>query len=230
MSLNNNGNAIGEEGAGGRRRWGGWGSRLRGVRRGGVRGGGGAGGAEGEGAAAVVARGGGGREFEEGCATAGEAEAGGGRARRGDARGLGSDGGSKLKMLLTFIDTLPMVDARLMNPSVVVDARSEEGIYYALDLGGTNFRVLRVQLGDERRALGFTFSFPVRQLPFPQAFLSSGQKGFSIEDAVSCKDIARGLEEAMTTKGLNMRVAALVNDTVGTLALVIITIRIQWLL
>ena len=25
--------------------------------------------------------------------------------------------------------------------------RDEEGLYYALDLGGTNFRVLRVQLG-----------------------------------------------------------------------------------
>ncbi|XP_020103188.1 hexokinase-3-like isoform X1 [Ananas comosus] len=195
-------------------------------------------------------------EFEEGCATPL------GRLRQVvDAlvvemhAGLASDGGSKLKMLLTFIDTLP--------------DGSEEGIYYALDLGGTNFRVLRVQLGgkgsmilshkvesqplpeelksgtseilfdyiastlknfvereeddsqqktDERRALGFTFSFPVRQTSVSSGFLIKWTKGFSIEDAVG-KDIARGLEEAMTTKGLNMRVAALVNDTVGTLAL-----------
>lgn len=34
----------------------------------------------------------------------------------------------------------------------VIDVRNEKGLFYALDLGGTNFRVLRVQLGgkDER--------------------------------------------------------------------------------
>ncbi|XP_027335628.1 hexokinase-2-like [Abrus precatorius] len=47
--------------------------------------------------------------------------------------GLASEGGSKLKMLLTYVDNLP--------------TGNEEGLYYALDLGGTNFRVLRVQLG-----------------------------------------------------------------------------------
>ncbi|XP_054782221.1 hexokinase-2-like isoform X2 [Prosopis cineraria] len=47
--------------------------------------------------------------------------------------GLASEGGSKLKMLLTYVDNLPN--------------GNEEGLFYALDLGGTNFRVLRVQLG-----------------------------------------------------------------------------------
>ncbi|KAJ7951702.1 Phosphotransferase [Quillaja saponaria] len=47
--------------------------------------------------------------------------------------GLASEGGSKLKMLITFVDNLP--------------TGNEEGLFYALDLGGTNFRVLRVQLG-----------------------------------------------------------------------------------
>jgi len=28
-----------------------------------------------------------------------------------------------------------------------VDCRKEKGLFYAVDLGGTNFRVLRVQLG-----------------------------------------------------------------------------------
>lgn len=46
--------------------------------------------------------------------------------------GLASEGGSKLKMLISYVDNLPTGD--------------EEGVYYALDLGGTNFRVLRVQL------------------------------------------------------------------------------------
>ncbi|KAF4398087.1 hypothetical protein G4B88_022289 [Cannabis sativa] len=47
--------------------------------------------------------------------------------------GLASEGGSKLKMLISYVDNLP--------------TGNEKGLFYALDLGGTNFRVLRVQLG-----------------------------------------------------------------------------------
>ena len=144
-------------------------------------------------------------------------------------------------------------------------SRDEKGLFYALDLGGTNFRVLRVQLGgkdksvvnqefDEvsipphlmtgtsevsislnksikgwhaldgsnskiiwmmwfqelfdfiakalakfvntegegfhpapgrQRELGFTFSFPVRQLSISSGTLIKWTKGFNIEDAVS---------------------------------------------
>ncbi|CAD5190432.1 unnamed protein product [Musa acuminata subsp. malaccensis] len=196
------------------------------------------------------------REFEEACATSV------GRLRQVvDAMavemhaGLASEGGSKLRMLLTFIDNLP--------------DGSEEGTYYALDLGGTNFRVLQIQFSgkgsmilthrvqrqqisqelmtgtreelfnfiastlkqfvqreddgidqipDVRKDLGFTFSFPVRQLSVSSGLLIKWTKGFSIKDAVG-KDVAQCLTEAMLKTGLNMRVAALVNDTVGTLAL-----------
>ncbi|KAK7843457.1 hexokinase-3, partial [Quercus suber] len=145
---------------------------------------------------------------------------------------------------------------------------SEQGIYYALDLGGTNFRVLRVQLGGQRsilepdverqpipqhlmtstsedlfdfiasslkefvekegdgsdtslmrrRELGFTFSFPVKQTSVSTGILIKWTKGFGIEDTVG-REVSECLEQAMARKGLNMRVAALVNDTVGTLAL-----------
>ncbi|GFS43908.1 hexokinase 1 [Actinidia rufa] len=47
--------------------------------------------------------------------------------------GLASEGGSNLKMIISYVDNLPTGD--------------EKGLFYALDLGGTNFRVLRVQLG-----------------------------------------------------------------------------------
>ncbi|GAB4852516.1 Hexokinase isoenzyme 2 [Ancistrocladus abbreviatus] len=47
--------------------------------------------------------------------------------------GLAFDGGSDLKMILSYVDSLP--------------TGNEKGLFYALDLGGTNFRVLRVQLG-----------------------------------------------------------------------------------
>ncbi|QCD93503.1 hexokinase [Vigna unguiculata] len=53
--------------------------------------------------------------------------------------GLASEGGSKLKMLITFVDNLPSGD--------------EKGLFYALDLGGTNFRTLRVQLGGKEKGV-----------------------------------------------------------------------------
>ncbi|CAJ1927110.1 unnamed protein product [Sphenostylis stenocarpa] len=194
------------------------------------------------------------RELEEGCDTRV------GRLRQVvDAMavemhaGLASEGGSKLKMLLTFVDKLPN--------------GTERGTYYALHLGGTNFRVLRVQLsgqpssdleheverqpipenvmtstsqdlfdfiasslkdfiakeGDgsniskDTRELGFTFSFPVKQMSVSSGILIKWTKGFSIVDMVG-RDVAACLQEALTRKGLHVRVAALVNDTVGTLA------------
>ncbi|XP_047307786.1 hexokinase-1-like [Impatiens glandulifera] len=168
--------------------------------------------------------------------------------------GLASEGGSKLKMLISYVDNLPTGD--------------EKGWFYALDLGGTNFRVLRVQLGgkdnrvvkkefeevsipphlmvgssnelfdfiakaladfidteDEefhippgrQRELGFTFSFPVRQTSIASGTLIKWTKGFSIEDAVG-QDVVGELTKALERAGVDMRVAALVNDTIGTLA------------
>ncbi|KAM7515470.1 hypothetical protein LguiA_005053 [Lonicera macranthoides] len=168
--------------------------------------------------------------------------------------GLASEGGSKLKMLISYVDNLPTGD--------------EKGLFYALDLGGTNFRVLRVQLGgkerrvvkqefDEvsipphlmvgtsealfdfiatalgkfvategedthlfsgrQRELGFTFSFPVRQSSIASGNLINWTKGFSIEDAIG-QDVVGELTKAMERVGVDMRVSALVNDTIGTLA------------
>ncbi|KAK4482006.1 hypothetical protein RD792_012922 [Penstemon davidsonii] len=168
--------------------------------------------------------------------------------------GLVSEGGSKLKMLISYVDNLPTGD--------------EDGVFYALDLGGTNFRVLRVQLGgkeggivhqefteasippalmggtsdalfdyiveklakfvDEEeqmfhqppgrlRELGFTFSFPVMQTSINSGTLIRWTKGFSINDTVG-QDVVAELTNALKRKGVEMRVAALVNDTIGTLA------------
>lgn len=166
--------------------------------------------------------------------------------------GLASEGGSKLKMLISYVDNLPTSD--------------EEGVFYALDLGGTNFRVLRVHLGgkeggivhqefseasippalmegtsdalfdfiaeklasfieeeeqkypsDKQRELGFTFSFPVMQNSINSGTLIRWTKGFSIDDTVG-QDVVVELTKAMERKGVQMRVAALVNDTIGTLA------------
>nr|AAO24584.1 At2g19860 [Arabidopsis thaliana]BAE99655.1 hexokinase [Arabidopsis thaliana] len=168
--------------------------------------------------------------------------------------GLASEGGSKLKMLISYVDNLPSGD--------------ETGFFYALDLGGTNFRVMRVLLGGKhdrvvkrefkeesipphlmtgkshelfdfivdvlakfvategedfhlppgrQRELGFTFSFPVKQLSLSSGTLINWTKGFSIDDTVD-KDVVGELVKAMERVGLDMLVAALVNDTIGTLA------------
>ncbi|XP_074312495.1 hexokinase-1-like [Silene latifolia] len=53
--------------------------------------------------------------------------------------GLASDNASRVKMLISFVDNLPTGD--------------EHGLFYALDLGGTNFRVLRVQLGGKEAGI-----------------------------------------------------------------------------
>ncbi|WVZ96838.1 hypothetical protein U9M48_042421 [Paspalum notatum var. saurae] len=167
--------------------------------------------------------------------------------------GLREEGGSKIKMIVSYVDNLP--------------TGNEEGVFYALDLGGTNFRVLRVQLaGKEKRVakreskevsipphlmsgnaselfgfiasalakfvanedhnkvldgkqreLGFTFSFPVRQTSIASGTLIKWTKAFSIDDAVG-EDVVAELQTAMEKQGVDMHVAALINDTVGTLA------------
>jgi hexokinase len=71
---------------------------------------------------------------------------------------------------------------------------------------------------DGKMALGFTFSFPVRQISVSSGSLIRWTKGFSIRDTVG-RDVAQCLNEALANCGLNVRVTALVNDTVGTLAL-----------
>uniref|UniRef100_A0ACD5U149 Uncharacterized protein n=1 Tax=Avena sativa TaxID=4498 RepID=A0ACD5U149_AVESA len=168
--------------------------------------------------------------------------------------GLASEGGSKLGMIISYVDSLP--------------SGQEKGLFYALDLGGTNFRVLRVQLGGKegrvvkqeceeisipthlmtgsshelfdfiaaalakfvasegedfhlpegrQRELGFTFSFPVKQSSIASGTLIKWTKGFSIDGTVG-EDVVAELSRALDCQGLDMKVTALVNDTIGTLA------------
>ncbi|KAK1553701.1 hypothetical protein Q3G72_002317 [Acer saccharum] len=168
--------------------------------------------------------------------------------------GLAVDGGGDLKMILSYVDNLP--------------TGNERGLFYALDLGGTNFRVLRVQLGGKeelvqatefeqvsipqdlmfgtseqlfdfiasglakfaekeggkfhlpngrQREIGFTFSFPVKQTSIDSGILIKWTKGFAVSGTAG-KDVVACLNEAMERQGLDMRVSALVNDTIGTLA------------
>jgi hexokinase len=64
--------------------------------------------------------------------------------------------------------------------------------------------------------LGFTFSFPVNQVGINKGYLMRWTKGFDIDEAIG-KDVCGLLQKEVTALGLPVRVAALVNDTVGTL-------------
>lgn len=141
---------------------------------------------------------------------------------------------------------------------------AERGRFLALDLGGTNLRVLDVALEgngkarieaadrfvippalmgadgerifdfiadsvkasfarhqtDRRRSLklAFTFSFPVEQLSIASGKLIHWTKGFTAA-GVEGRDPAVLLSEALERKDLGcIEIAALTNDTVGTLA------------
>ena len=162
-------------------------------------------------------------------------------------RGL-SGAPSSLKMLPTFIDRA---------------SSRERGRFIALDLGGTNFRVLQVELlgdgavhidhigkyvipeaamhgdgeelfgfiarsiqqflsdhridFDETISLGFTFSFPIDQSGIASGKLLKWTKGFSAA-GVEGADVVMLLSKALQQEGLNnIEIAALANDTVGTL-------------
>jgi len=141
-----------------------------------------------------------------------------------------------------------------------------QGVYLAVDLGGTNFRVCSVSLSGDTKftltqskvaiprsmmvsdshtlfsflakqveifvkthhadhfledpehhlQLGFTFSFPVDQRAVNKGYLIRWTKGFDIADAIG-KDVCELLQKEIDALGLPVKVAALVNDTVGTL-------------
>lgn len=64
--------------------------------------------------------------------------------------------------------------------------------------------------------LGFTFSFPINQVGINRGTLMRWTKGFDIPDAVG-QDVCLLLQEEIDALKLPVKVAALVNDTVGTL-------------
>ncbi|KAI7847202.1 hexokinase-domain-containing protein [Circinella umbellata] len=69
---------------------------------------------------------------------------------------------------------------------------------------------------EEMLQLGYTFSFPVLQTAINRGVLKQWTKGFSSTNAVG-KDVALLLQESFKKRYLPVNVAAIVNDTVGTL-------------
>ncbi|KAJ2161700.1 hypothetical protein GGF46_001293 [Coemansia sp. RSA 552] len=166
--------------------------------------------------------------------------------RRRMEEGLASDG-HMMKMIPSYVTRRPQ--------------GNETGSYFAIDLGGTNLRVLKATLDgrggvttvhqkfaltEEAKSrtlfdfiaqcvetfldshdarptgqqppvqIGFTFSFPVHQLSINSGTLVQWTKGLNVPGCVG-RDVVRLLQDALLRLGLRVRVAALVNDTVGTL-------------
>lgn len=64
--------------------------------------------------------------------------------------------------------------------------------------------------------LGFTFSFPVKQESLAHGTILGWSKEIECNDVI-CMDAVALLQEALHSRGLDIAVEALVNDTVGTL-------------
>ncbi|ONM28996.1 hexokinase1 [Zea mays] len=99
--------------------------------------------------------------------------------------GLEKDGGSRVKMLLSYVDKLP--------------TGREEGLFYGLDLGGTNFRVLKVQLGGNAKHVVDRDSREVGIPPHLMSGSSSELFGFIaselakfVDDDEKCANISNG--------------------------------------
>ncbi|XP_051143770.1 hexokinase-3-like isoform X3 [Andrographis paniculata] len=96
--------------------------------------------------------------------------------------GLASEGGSKLKMLLTYVQNLP--------------TGNENGTYYALDIGETNLRILRVHLGGQRHGL---IEHDLEQRPIPQTLLNSTSEELFDFIAASLKEFVESKESSMSS-------------------------------
>lgn len=156
--------------------------------------------------------------------------------------GLRTPGGATIRMLPSYVHKKP--------------TSKIAGNYYALDLGGTNFRVLELKIVDGKVVqsrgekftipvsemtgtseglfgfiadcvakvvpqggtgnLGFTFSFPVEQHSIASGNLIAWTKGFT-SSGVEGQDVVKLLQRAFNKRGVKLNIAALCNDTVGTL-------------
>lgn len=194
------------------------------------------------------------------------------------------ENGTSMAQIPTYVTGVPNGTEKVCT-IIVTPARNTadraQGLYLAVDLGGTNFRVCSIQLNGDttfsllqskvaiprelmvaetakelfsflakqielflkthhedhfeahiRRRntvsspsgfrdehifrLGFTFSFPIHQVGINRGTLMRWTKGFDIQDAVG-QDVCVLLQTEIDLLHLPVKVAALVNDTVGTL-------------
>ena len=128
-------------------------------------------------------------------------------------------GGSNLRVLLVRLrgqgafETLAVV-----KKSISPELQSGDGValfdFIAAAVKELLDQVPQVAKGEVQ--LGFTFSFPLQQLAINSGVLTKWTKGFSASGVVG-QDVCALLAASFERLGLKVRVAALLNDTVGTM-------------
>ena len=78
-------------------------------------------------------------------------------------------------------------------------------------------RAVNATSGGKHFDMGFTFSFPVQQVGLKCGRILFWNKGFNLQNSIG-QDVVVLLQSAFDARHLPIRVNALVNDTVGTLA------------
>ncbi|KAI0240261.1 hypothetical protein L0F63_000089 [Massospora cicadina] len=130
-------------------------------------------------------------------------------------------GGSNLRVcLVRLLGPEGGVDVK-QQKSVIPDTLKSEAASYLFDFVACNIENFlkenHLEPADANPIpLGFTFSFPVDQIAINRGKLIMWNKGFTCPGAVDM-DIVQLLQDALDRRQLNIKVAALVNDTVGTL-------------
>uniref|UniRef100_A0ABI7XDN1 Hexokinase-2 n=1 Tax=Felis catus TaxID=9685 RepID=A0ABI7XDN1_FELCA len=133
------------------------------------------------------------------------------RFRKEMEKGLGATTHptASVKMLPTFVRSTP--------------DGTEHGEFLALDLGGTNFRVLRVRVTDnglqkvEMENQIYAIPEDLMRGSGTQSFLVSWTKGFK-SSGVEGKDVVTLIRKAIQRRGdFDIDIVAVVNDTVGTM-------------
>jgi hexokinase len=77
--------------------------------------------------------------------------------------------------------------------------------------------MLRNQLNlNDEYVLGFTFSFACEQIALNKGIFLTPSKGWTLTDLIG-QDVVKKLQDILDDKQLNVKVTALINDTVGTL-------------
>jgi len=92
------------------------------------------------------------------------------------------------------------------------------GIFFGFIAGCVKVFLKKYKLESEDELdLGFTFSFPVKQTALAGGSLVCWTKGFNVSGVIG-NDVVELLREALAKKDIrNVKIAALANDTVGTL-------------
>ncbi|RSL51231.1 Hexokinase [Fusarium duplospermum] len=110
-----------------------------------------------------------------------------------------------------------IIQSKYRMPEELKSATSEELWDYIADC---LFQFLETHHGDctkiEKLPLGFTFSYPATQNYIDEGILQRWTKGFDIE-GVEGENVVPMFEEALTRRGVPIKLAALINDTTGTL-------------